>query len=181
MTLWLLFLFLCTAVGATTNPPWKNPEYETMQNITNFIGQEYTTYYVYEGTFDEDVLIGKHVVCLIMRTTTLFLEEIVAYRKYQDQVGQKKKEMDLYLKPERGPKYNVDNYMKVKDEDFEEKAQMYLVYSDYSKCALFYYDKKDEYELWLYEKPDGIASACELLLALLSDKTRIVHYTNDCS
>uniref|UniRef100_A0A0K8RGP4 Putative salivary lipocalin n=1 Tax=Ixodes ricinus TaxID=34613 RepID=A0A0K8RGP4_IXORI len=180
MTLRLLFLFLCTAVGATTNPPWKNPEYETMQNITSVLGEGYMTYFVYEGTFDQDVLIKEHVLCLIMRTTGLFAGMAVAYRRYREQGGQNQEEMNLYLEPQKGSKYNVDNYMNVQNEDFEEVAQMYLVYTDYSSCALFYYDEKDEYELWLYEKPDGIASACELLLALLSDKPRIVHYTNDC-
>uniref|UniRef100_A0A0K8R8Q0 Putative salivary lipocalin n=1 Tax=Ixodes ricinus TaxID=34613 RepID=A0A0K8R8Q0_IXORI len=181
MTMWLFFLFLCTTVAATTNPPWKNPEYETMQNITNVIGKGYVTYFVYEGTFDQDVLIQKDVFCLIMRTTDFFGGSTVAYRRYKEEVGERQKEKDLYLEPKKDPEYNVDNYMKVDDEDFEEVAKMYLVYTDYSSCALFYYDGKDEYELWLYEKPDGIASACELLLALLSEKPRNVHYTNDCS
>ncbi|XP_042144797.1 uncharacterized protein LOC120836577 [Ixodes scapularis] len=181
MTLWLLLLFLCTAVAATTNPPWKNPEYETMQNITNVIGNGYTTYLVYEGTFDQDVLIQNNVFCLIMRVADFLGGLTVAYRRYKEQVGERQKEMDLYLEPQKDQEYNVDNYMNVEDEDFEEVAQMYLVYTDYSSCALFYYDGEDEYELWLYEKPDGIASACELLLAMLSDKTRNVHYTNDCS
>uniref|UniRef100_A0A0K8R8P3 Putative salivary lipocalin n=1 Tax=Ixodes ricinus TaxID=34613 RepID=A0A0K8R8P3_IXORI len=182
LTVWLSFFILCTTVAATTNPPWQNPEYETMQNITNVIGEGYTTYFVYEGTFVQDVLIGKHVFCLIMRTTGLFGEEVVAYRKYQEQVGQTQEEMNLYLTPKRDSGYDVDNYMKVVEDEYQEEvAQMHLVYTDYSTCALFYYDGKDEYELWLYQKPNGVASSCELLLALLSDKTRNVHYTNDCS
>uniref|UniRef100_A0A147BW60 Putative salivary lipocalin n=2 Tax=Ixodes ricinus TaxID=34613 RepID=A0A147BW60_IXORI len=182
MAMWLLFLFLCMAVAAATNLPWKNPEYETMQNITNVIGNGYTTYLVYEGTFDEDVLIQKHVVCLKMRTTDFIAGFTVAYRKYQEQVGKREEEMSLYLTPDRDTGYRVDNYMRVEEEEYQKEiAQMYLVYTDYSTCALLYYEGKDEYELWLYQKPNGVASNCELLLALLSDKTRNVHYTNDCS
>uniref|UniRef100_A0A6B0UZB6 Putative salivary lipocalin n=1 Tax=Ixodes ricinus TaxID=34613 RepID=A0A6B0UZB6_IXORI len=182
MSVWLLFVFLRTAVAATTNPPWMNPEYETMQNITKVLGAAPTTYFVYEGTFEEDILIEKHVVCLIMRITEYFYGSGIAFRKYRVPVEQKKEEIGLFLYPQEGQGYDVSNLMKVDDEYYqEEMAKMYLVYTDYSTCALFYYDGKEEYELWLYQRPDGIASACELLLALLSEKPRNVYYTSDCN
>uniref|UniRef100_A0A0K8RII0 Putative salivary lipocalin n=1 Tax=Ixodes ricinus TaxID=34613 RepID=A0A0K8RII0_IXORI len=181
MRVWLLFIFLCTAVAATTDPPWKNPEYETMQNITKVVGAAYTTYFVYEGTFEKDILIKESVFCIIMRITDYFYGSGIAFRKYREQVEQTQEEIGLYLTPQEGPGYHVSNLMKVDDEVYqEEMAKMYLVYSDYSTCALFYYDEEEEYELWLYQKPDGVASACELLLALLSEKPRNVYYASDC-
>uniref|UniRef100_A0A0K8R7W0 Putative salivary lipocalin n=1 Tax=Ixodes ricinus TaxID=34613 RepID=A0A0K8R7W0_IXORI len=183
MRVWLLFVFLRTAVAATTNPPWMNPEYETMQNITKVLGAAPTTYFVYEGTFEKDILINKPVVvCLIMRITDYSYGSGIALRKYRVQVEQKEQDIGLYLYPEEEPGYHVSNLMTVQDEDYQEEvAKMYLVYTDYSTCALFYYDEKEEYELWLYQRPDGIASACELLLALLSEKPRNVYYTSDCN
>uniref|UniRef100_A0A6B0V1W6 Putative salivary lipocalin n=1 Tax=Ixodes ricinus TaxID=34613 RepID=A0A6B0V1W6_IXORI len=181
MRVWLLFISLCTAVAATTDPPWKNPEYETMQNITKVVGAAHTTYFVYEGTFQKDILIKKPVVCIKMRITEYSYGSGIAFRKYREQVEQKQKETGLYLKPQKEQGYHVSNLMKVEDEEYqEEMAKMYLVYTDYTTCALFYYNEKEEYELWLYQKPDGVASACELLLALLSEKPRNVYYTSDC-
>uniref|UniRef100_A0A6B0V1L4 Putative salivary lipocalin n=1 Tax=Ixodes ricinus TaxID=34613 RepID=A0A6B0V1L4_IXORI len=180
MRVWLLFISLCTAVAATTDPPWKNPEYETMQNITKVLGAAPATYFVYEGTFQEDILIEKPVVCLKMRITEYSYGSGIAFRKYRVQVEQQEQETGLYLYPQKEPGYHVSNLMKVEDEVYlEEVAKMYLVYTDYSACALFYYGEKEEYELWLYQKPDGFASACELLLALLSEKPRNVYYTSD--
>uniref|UniRef100_A0A090XE96 Putative secreted protein n=2 Tax=Ixodes ricinus TaxID=34613 RepID=A0A090XE96_IXORI len=185
LTVWLSFFILCTTDAATKNPPWKNNEYWMMQNITQVIGVDETTYYVYEGTFNKDILVKKRVFCLIMRMSSFFRDETIAYRRYKKEMKQERPdELSLYLKPQKDQEYNVDNYMKVYDEYYTKiLAQMYLVYTDYSTCALFNYDEKDDYELWLYQKPkpDDIASACELLLALLSDKPRNVHYTNDCS
>uniref|UniRef100_A0A0K8RI20 Putative salivary lipocalin n=1 Tax=Ixodes ricinus TaxID=34613 RepID=A0A0K8RI20_IXORI len=155
-----------------------------MQNITQVIGVDEITYYVYEGTFNKDILVKERVFCLIMRMSSFFGGETIAYRRYKKEMKQERlDELSLYLEPQRDQEYNVDNYMKVYDEYYTKIAQMYLVYTDYSRCALFNYDEKDDYELWLYQKPkaDDIASACELLLALLSDKPRNVHYTNDCS
>uniref|UniRef100_A0A6B0V155 Putative salivary lipocalin n=1 Tax=Ixodes ricinus TaxID=34613 RepID=A0A6B0V155_IXORI len=187
MAAWLLLLLSHTTDAATTNPPWKNNEYLMMQNITQVIGVDETTYYVYEGIFDINILVQKRVFCLILRMSSfdVFMKETIAYRKYKEEMEQKRPEdLSLYLQLQRDSEYNVDNYMAVNDEYFMEVlAKMYLVYTDYSTCALFNYDEKDDYELWLYQKPkpDDIASACELLLALLSDKPRNVHYTNDCS
>uniref|UniRef100_A0A0K8R5U3 Putative salivary lipocalin n=1 Tax=Ixodes ricinus TaxID=34613 RepID=A0A0K8R5U3_IXORI len=82
--------------------------------------------------------------------------------------------------PKTDKGYDVDNFMNVLDEYGDEIADMHLVFTDYFICALFYYDKEGDYELWLYEEPSGLATACELLLALLSDKPRNVYYTKDC-
>lgn len=187
MPAWLLLLLSHTTDAATTNPPWKNKEYWMMQNITQVIGVDSTTYYVYEGTFGEDILVETRVFCLMMRMSLFddIMKETIAYRRYKKEMEQKRPdELSLYLEPQRDPEYGVDNYMVVNDEyHIEVLAKMYLAYTDYSTCALFNYDEKDDYELWLYQKPkpDDTASACELLLALLSDKPRNVHYTNDCS
>uniref|UniRef100_A0A0K8RLF7 Putative salivary lipocalin n=1 Tax=Ixodes ricinus TaxID=34613 RepID=A0A0K8RLF7_IXORI len=182
MTVWLLFLLSHMTDASTTDPPWKNPVYSRMQNITSVIGVDKKTYYVKEGTFDEDILIKKRVFCLIMRISDFSYGDAIAFRKYKTEVTQtRQKDFDLYLIPKKDGGYDVDNFMEVQDEFQEEIANVHLVYSDYSICALFYYDIEDEYELWLYEEPNEVATACELLLALLSDKPRNVYYTSDCN
>uniref|UniRef100_A0A0K8RHH5 Putative salivary lipocalin n=1 Tax=Ixodes ricinus TaxID=34613 RepID=A0A0K8RHH5_IXORI len=182
MTVWILLLFVYTTFATTRNPPWKKPEYETMQNITEVVGNEYTTYFVYEGTFYQDVLIQKPVVCLIMRTTSLLGGFVVAYRKYRKQVTEEQETMDLYLTLEKDRGYHVYNYMELEDADEQEGlGAMHLVYTDYALCSLFYYDKTGDYELWLYNKPDDVATPCELLLALLWDKSTHVYYTKNCT
>uniref|UniRef100_A0A0K8R8T6 Putative salivary lipocalin n=1 Tax=Ixodes ricinus TaxID=34613 RepID=A0A0K8R8T6_IXORI len=184
MTVWLLFLLSHTTDAATTDPPWKNPEYSKMQNITNVIGLGTMTYYVYEGTFDEDILIQKPVFCLIMRISSYdeYDKYTIAFRKYKEKLTQTRlKDFDLYLYLKSDEKYDVQNFMKVQDEYQRDIANMHLVYTNYETCALFYYDERDDYELWLYDKPNDTASECELLLALLSEKTRNVYYTNDCN
>ncbi|XP_040061160.1 uncharacterized protein LOC120836382 [Ixodes scapularis] len=182
MTVWLFFFFLCTTVAATTNRPWNKPEYETMQNLTNVVGYAYTTYFVYEGTFNYDVLIKEPVVCLIMRIADLTGAFGIAYRKYRKQVKETQETMDLYLMLEKDPGYGVYNYMNLEDADkAEDLGAMHLVYTDYTVCSLFYYDETGDYELWLYHKPDEVATPCELLLALLWDKSTHVYYTKDCT
>uniref|UniRef100_A0A6B0V207 Putative salivary lipocalin n=1 Tax=Ixodes ricinus TaxID=34613 RepID=A0A6B0V207_IXORI len=182
MTMWLLFFFLSTTVDATTNPPWNKSEYETMQNLTNVVGREYTTYFVYAGTFDDDVLIKRPVVCLLMRMANLFGVSGIAYRTYREQLKERQQIMDLYLTLKKDDGYDVYNYMNLEDaEEAEDLGAMHLVYTDYTVCSLFYYDKTGDYELWLYNKPDEVASPCELLLALLWDKSTHVYYTKNCT
>uniref|UniRef100_A0A090X9B8 Putative secreted protein n=2 Tax=Ixodes ricinus TaxID=34613 RepID=A0A090X9B8_IXORI len=180
ITVWLLFLFSHATDAATTDLPWKNNLYQEMQNITSVIGVSETNYLVYEGTFADDVLIKQHVSCLVMRMSD-FYGYTVAYRKYKIERSTKQETFDLSLWPKMDTGYTVDNYMRVDDEEKQEEiAKMHLVYTDYTICALFYYDNTGDYELWLYKEPDDISTACELLLALLSDKPRNVYYTKDC-
>uniref|UniRef100_A0A6B0UQL3 Putative salivary lipocalin n=1 Tax=Ixodes ricinus TaxID=34613 RepID=A0A6B0UQL3_IXORI len=90
--------------------------------------------------------------------------------------------MDLYLTLKKDDGYDVYNYMNLEDaEEAEDLGAMHLVYTDYTVCSLFYYDKTGDYELWLYNKPDEVASPCELLLALLWDKSTHVYYTKNCT
>uniref|UniRef100_A0A6B0U9Y5 Putative salivary lipocalin n=1 Tax=Ixodes ricinus TaxID=34613 RepID=A0A6B0U9Y5_IXORI len=92
MTAWLLLLLSHTTDAATTNPPWKNNEYLMMQNITQVIGVDETTYYVYEGIFDINILVQKRVFCLILRMSSfdVFMKETIAYRKYKEEMEQKR-------------------------------------------------------------------------------------------
>lgn len=182
MTAWLLFISSQTTTGAGIKPPWQNPKYSTMQNITNVIGDSNAKYFLHKATFTEDVLLKTEVSCLIMKMSFYYDFETYVFRKYRppgsQQTSLTSMQFSMFHNSDEG--YNVRNYASIEDEEFEYVEKMHLVYSDYGRCALFYHDKTGDFEIWLYDIPDGMPSGCELLHALLSDKPLKVYYVKGC-